>query len=145
MKLEKVRGFRSVVQHLFLISLLLCTGARLACAQTHSPEQGGVFRYKGLGPVQVAQRLGAPDSKRSHGDGRESWVYGKSILFFQDERVTAWSDAGDLGARENLAAIRSSSQSDYELFSKHWKNVWTPAPDISVQDALEGMIESEED
>lgn len=93
---------------------------------------------KGFKPEQITAKLGKPDQVNSISKSQFQWLYGQSIVFFQDNLVIAWSDNGDLGSRENLANIRDNSRS--ESFLKNWKNPWTPLEPQSPADVIDDLL-----
>ncbi len=129
---------------LFLASLLFLQFLLPLCAlaqDTRLPAMQGLRGIKGLRASQVMRRFGEPDARR--GDARVSgtWKYGSSILIFSKGRVTSWSDAGELASRQNLALIKETGLSDYEVFSATWENAWTPKRQLTANDILDDLLE----
>lgn len=89
---------------------------------------------KGLDQKQIEAQLGAPDERRGAGQGRESWLYGSSVLLFRDGVVTAWSDAGDLLGRKNITKVKKVDGEEEALPSSSllWRNPWTPWQDVNA-------------
>ena len=96
---------------------------------------------KGLTTEQIAKRYGAPDSKS--GDAvRQSWKYGSSSIFFADDRVAGWSDAGELRERESLQSIKAEKRDPEEApFTKDWVNPWTPRKDSPRGEVLRDIFD----
>lgn len=96
---------------------------------------------KGLTTDQIAKRYGTPDSKT--GDPtRQSWKYGSSSIYFSDDRVAGWSDAGELRERESLQSIKAEKKDAEEApFIKEWVNPWTPRKDSSRGEALRDIFD----
>lgn len=97
-----------------------------AIAQELRWESEKELALKGSTLEQVRAVLGTPDAERNEAEGATSWVYGRSLVFFRNGRVTAWSNAGELEKRRNLARVAEDQGTEYEEFSSSWKNDWTP-------------------
>ena len=103
----------------------------------------GPSSYAGLTEEEVSLRLGPPDENRAAGDPqRQTWVYGRSLLFFTDGRVAAWSDNGDLRNRESLAKLRDNTvpKKREQAEERIWQNAWTPRPRIPVEEVIDDIL-----
>lgn len=124
----------------YLIRLLLPICAGLLCAAV-SPlcavgqQESGL---SGLGAKEVETRLGPPDERRVTGDGRESWIYGRSVILFNNGKVTAWSNAGEMEGRQNLADVLIRDGADSSKYL--WENPWTPRPGPQPRDILQELF-----
>lgn len=98
------------------------------------------LQLKGMKASQVRALVGQPDNREITGDSSSTWNYGKSMIFFRDKVVVAWSDSGDLQSRANLALIRDTRKSDFHVFSKRWKNMWTPREELSQKEVLRELL-----
>ena len=94
---------------------------------------------KGLDPDKITEKLGKADKVNSISKSQFQWIYGQSIVFFQDNAVIAWSDNGDLSSRENLAKIRNNSGNEEMLIN--WKNPWTPIESENPSVVIEDLIQ----
>jgi len=115
---------------LILISLLI---AKVALAESH------VNSLKGLKQNVLIELMGPPDSKEGSLPD-STWIYGSSLIFLKDGIVVSWSDSGNLKSRANLALIRDTSKSDYEVFSRKWINLWTPKKVTTPKEVLDLLI-----
>jgi hypothetical protein len=124
------------MNRIFFIVLFLLWPLVLFAQTDSGAKPVPVFSLKNLSVEEIGKRLGPPDQKRASANGRESWVYGKSIVFFSEGKVTAWSDAGEFTERKNLAQIQASSEKEEENLSQIWINPWTPNSMEHAQDEV---------
>ncbi len=89
-----------------------------------------------LGAEEVLQHLGPPDRKQAVDEDRESWWYGKSIVFFNQGKVTAWSDSGDFTQRKNLSRIKAEQPQQNQEAFRQWPNDWTPPRADQLEDEV---------
>lgn len=97
---------------------------------------------KGMDQKSIEAELGAPDERRGAGQGRESWLYGSSVLLFRDGRVTAWSDAGELLSRRNMAKVKRGAAGEEESVSGSsliWRNPWTPWQELDAAQVVDEL------
>lgn len=137
------------LKHLLFVSLLLVSQQLLAervSAQLAEPQVKikTELDLKGLKQEQVAEKLGKPDQVNTKSKSQFQWIYGQSIVFFQDDAVIAWSDNGDLSSRANLATIRDRSSADYADFIRKWKNPWTPIKTAKPSEVIDLMLQGPE-
>ena len=97
----------------------------------------------GMSVSQVEELFGAPDTKSvRQGANRESWYYGGSVVFFLNEKVTAWSDNGSLSERQAMAKFQTQNDGDSEiLYEGGWLNIWTPQESLSRNAVLDEIIQ----
>ena len=155
--------FRHFILNSVWCGLALVIVAATATAQSELPdesEEGGIddgFRLppssvtvkppiaiKGLTAEQIAHRYGEPDSKSGDAAaGRQSWKFGNSVIFFSDDRVAGWSDAGELRERESLQSIRAEKKPDAgdTPFEKDWENPWTPRKNATRGEVLRDIFD----
>ncbi len=119
---------------LSVLYLLLIVGLRIPIAAAEQDE-----RLSGLSGKEVERRFGPPDERRSGQEGKESWLYGKSVILFRNGKVTAWSNAGEMSGRENLATVRSG-EDDEESSRYLWQNPWTPQEGPNAKKVLEDLF-----
>lgn len=94
---------------------------------------------QGLGVEEVQATFGTPDQKTASESGRETWSYGRSIILFREGKVSAWSDAGELSRRKNLAKVQNKdvlAEQEREL----WKNPWTPQQALGDRQVLQQLV-----
>jgi hypothetical protein len=124
------------MRKVFFAVLFLLWPVVLAAQTDLSAKPVPVFGLKNLSVEEIIKRFGPPDQKRASPNGRESWVYGKSIIFFSEGKVTAWSDAGEFAERKNLAQIQAPPEKDEKDLSQVWINPWTPNSMEHAQDEV---------
>lgn len=90
------------------------------------PAAKGTTSFYGLTTGQVKTRFGDPDEVRNKPSGSTEWSYGRSVIFFSNDKVTAWSDAGELVQREKMALLKSDRSKRDDTLSEEWVNPWTP-------------------
>ena len=91
---------------------------------------------RNLDSEEVEKIFGPADRQEELSDQRVSWWYGKSIIFFSQGRVYAWSDGGDLNSRRNLHQIKSKTSSEKNNSSQLWANDWTPPNKAQLEDGV---------
>ena len=142
------KRFQSVVACIGLLILTVGQGSQTtAAAQTsvvRKPRAAPDLGLKGLSTVEVRERLGVPDQTQKTGRDQQSWFYGKSMVLFSKGTVTAWSNAGELSGRKNLAAIREAENRDIDLFSDRWSNPWTPRDEPNSKKILIDIMKEDD-
>lgn len=128
-----------------IYSFLFFINVQFACAQAPPSQLNSELNLKGLKQEQIAEKFGKPDQVSVKSKSQFQWIYGQSIVFFQDDLVVAWSDNGDLSSRANLETIRDSSNADYADFIKKWKNPWTPIEVPEPKNVIQEMLKESVD
>lgn len=118
-----------------LLSLFIC----ITFLQSSVCAEDNLRDLKGLKKSALINIMGLPDSKEQRLE-EETWLYGQSLVFIKDGIVVSWSDSGNLRSRANLALIRDTSRSDYEIFSRKWSNLWTPKKITTQKEVLDLLI-----
>lgn len=103
------------------------------------------FKLKGLTKKEILSKFGKPDRSQKKIPGRETWLFGQSMIFFSKEKVMAWTDSGELAQRNNLSAVRPLNPKGLARYSNSWENAWTPkSRQESREEVLKSMIGSGE-
>ena len=94
---------------------------------------------KGMSATEVENLFGEPDERRASKEGKETWLYGNSVILFRSGSVTAWSDAGEMSQRQNLASLKANQDARGARY--RWKNSWEPTEGPTADDVLERLFE----
>lgn len=89
---------------------------------------------------EVLERFGEPDRRvTSPGEGRESWYFGNSIIFMSDEKVTAWTDAGDLVEHQTYKSLAPEGHvKDFKL--QGWTTAWEQKSSVSEEQIIDEIV-----
>lgn len=117
--------------------LLLLISVVPAWAQNAAVDEG----LKGMSPEEVLERFGKPDRSDESVEERQIWYYGKSMILFNNGKVSAWSNTGELQGRNNLSTIRDKRR--VNSFAANWVNVWTPIDRLSANDVIQSLMTNE--
>lgn len=103
-------------------------------AQTAQTQE---IPFLGLSADAVTSLLGEPDIKRGESGGaREGWVYGNSLVFFADGRVSAVSDSGDLLDRRKAKKLDQEEISHDPFRNEGWAEPWQPPEPTQPEDVV---------
>lgn len=107
--------------------------------EPQSSDKGRASLVLGMRKREVRQRYGDPDNRRSDKGGViERWNYGRSVIVFEGEVVSAWIDSGDLEVRSLVPRRkRRAFERDEEFALEGWKNVWNKEEAVHVESAEE--------
>lgn len=96
----------------------------------------------GLHAEEIVKRFGEPDRKREDSSFQTaSWYYGESVIFFSQNRVTAWSDIGEFENREQLQRFRLAGPPTSDHFEDQgWINAWTPEKPLSSEEVFDDIL-----
>jgi len=100
----------------------------------------------GLSSDEIVSRFGKPDRKQESKQRKtQSWWYGKSVVFFEESRVTAWtSGSGELAARQRKVIKKHGYSNAQAPYSKNgWSNAWQRSEPVNSDKILEGLLQPE--
>ena len=122
----------------FICLLLFEAMPTAAAAQSVQPSVPNTApaSLKDLSVEEVLKQFGPPDEKKQHSNDRESWFYGRSMIFFNQGKVSAWSNAGEISSRKNLAQIQAPAEEASPKRAENWLNDWTPNTAHRAQDEV---------
>lgn len=94
----------------------------------------------GIESQEVLDRFGEPDRRvASPGEGRESWYFGNSIIFMSDQKVTAWTDAGDLIEHQTYKSLAPEEHAkDFKL--QGWTTAWEQNSSVSEEQIIDEIV-----
>ena len=109
-----------------------------------SPQHRTEVLHAAMDAEEVRGILGEPDSiARSNVPGSETWNYGRSLLFFQDNHLTGWSDTGGLAARAAVRALTPVKREKAPEFTEQgWKNAWQREAKPDLGEIIEEIIDA---
>ena len=112
----------------FALILLLLLSPLAASSQLPAVRgsKGSAPSFYGLTEAQIESRFGKPDDKIVKPDLSTEWNYGKSIFFFAEGKVNAWSDTGELAQREDELSLQKDPVRRDDSLLGEWVNPWTP-------------------
>ena len=77
-----------------------------------------VLSLNDLSQKQIIKTYGKPDKIVKNAEKQSQWIYGESLIFFKEGKVTAWSDQGDL--------LNSKSEFiKFDIYMKNWDTPWS--------------------
>lgn len=135
---------------LFLVLLCFVVPGSIS-AQTAPPitapskaKVSGLPIRADMTPEEVQKYFGLPDTKSlRQGSRRMSWYYGNSVIFFLDNRVSAWTNDGTLTERQEMAQFQPEAAVESDiLYEGGWLNAWTPQEPISKKAILAELIQA---
>ncbi len=71
-----------------------------------------------LSEKQIIKTYGKPDKIVKSSKKQSQWIYGESLIFFSEGKVSAWSDQGDL-------LNNKSEFLKLDIYMKNWDNPWS--------------------
>jgi hypothetical protein len=135
-----------LIIHNFLFLLFIChTGYEVALAQIVSPAllDEDITLEAGLSAEEILARFGTPDRRQENArqDGA-SWWYGRSVIFFEKGRVTAWTaHPGELSARQQRVIQDLGFSQYHSPFAKYgWANPWQLYKLPTTDEVLQSLI-----
>lgn len=131
------KAFGMSWQHKILTFLLFGQGLFLLPIVYAQAPQTQEIPFLGLTADAVTSLLGEPDIKRGESGGaREGWVYGNSLVFFAEGKVSAVSDSGDLLDRRKAKKLNQEELSHDPFRNEGWTEPWQPPEPTKPEDVV---------